>query len=153
MTSVFDPSAFLQQSVDGGNFETRMTPIPANEYPAVIDAIEVRTLTKSGVRHVLDIKWNIMDDNVKAMLGMPKAIVRQTVFLDIDERGQLEKGANKNIQLGRVRVGVNQENINPWAPFMLIGAGPAKIKVGQRPDDKDPTIVYNDVDAVTKLAA
>lgn len=151
--SVFDPNHFLQQGIEGGNFETRMTPIDEAEYPAVIEAVDIKTLTKSGIRYVAEIRWNIMDENIKAKLGLPKVTVRQSVFLDIDEAGRFEKGPNKNIQLGRVREAVGQADRNPWALAMLIGAGPAKVKVSKRPDDKDPTIVYNDVAAVTKFAA
>jgi hypothetical protein len=151
--SVFDPNHFLQQTVEGGNFETRVTPIDEGEYPAVIDAIDIKTLTKSGIRYVAELRWSIMDENVKAKLGLPKVTVRQSVFLDIDEAGRYEKGPNKNVQLGRVRDAVGQGNVNPWALAMLQGAGPAKVKITKRPDDKDPTIVYNDVAAVTKFAA
>lgn len=151
--SVFDPKSFLQQSVDGGNFETRTTPIPAGEYPASIESIDMEVYTKKGVSYAAKVRWSILDDNVKAALGLPKVTVRQTVFLDINESGQLEKGANKNIALGRIRAALGQENVTPWALALLIGAGPAKIKVTQRADDNDASIIYNDVGAVTKLTA
>jgi hypothetical protein len=36
---------------------------------------------------------------------------------------------------------------------MLKGAGPARIQVVNRPDQNDASIIYDDVKAVTKLAA
>jgi len=47
---------------------------------------------------------------------------RQTVWLDVDESGGLDFGRGKNVQLGRLRAAVNQNNAGePWQPNMLLG--------------------------------
>lgn len=149
--SVFDPTQFLNQTVTD-SFETRFTPIPENEYLASIDDIKMRVLDKTG-SVILDVSWAILDDNLKANLGLDKPMVRQSVFLDLDANGKLAVGQNKNITLGRIRDAVGQ-NIagQPWGPLMLKGAGPAKIKVTQRQDQNDPTKIFNDVAMVAKAA-
>lgn len=147
--SVFDPDTFLQASVDAA-FETRLSPVPEGEYLAVIgeDGLKPRTAKD---RVILDITWSILDEALKAQLGMQKVTVRQSVFLDLDENGRLLHGPNKNIDLGRIREALSQ-NVPGWIPSMLRGAGPAKIKVTQRMDPEDSSKIYNDVKGVTKAA-
>lgn len=151
--SSFDPNTFLDATIDTP-FETQRTTIPPKDsYLAVIDTLATRILDikSQGTRVVLDITWEIMDDEVKSQLNLTKATVRQTVWLDFDERGQLARGINQNIQLGQIRDAVGQNTGGAWAPRMLKGAGPARLKISERPDEKNPTIKYNDVDRVTRL--
>lgn len=150
MPSTFDPDTFLNASVDTA-FETRRTTVPANDrYLGIIDTVKPRAAKD---RIILDIFWAVQDDALKASLNMQKVIVRQSVFLDFDETGKLAKGVNQNVQLGQVRDALNQNSPGvPWSPRLLIGAGPAMLKVSERPDDKNPLIKYNDVDRVSKLS-
>lgn len=152
--STFNPEEFLNTQVDT-SFDTKRTPIPErDDYIAVIGSGEKDVLPRVAKdRVILDITWEILDDALKASLRLPRITVRQSVFLDLDENGKLAKGTNANVQLGRVRdaLGQNQPG-QAWSPRLLKGAGPAKLKVGQRPDDKDASVIYNDVLAVTKLA-
>lgn len=149
--SVFNPEAFLQQTITD-SMETRFTPIPEGEYLASIDDLKMRLIEKTG-SVILDITWAILDDNLKATLGLEKPSVRQSVFLDLDSNGRLAVGQNKNITLGRVRDAVNQNNAGQaWGVNMLKGAGPAKLKVTQRTDQNDTSKIYNDVAMVAKAA-
>lgn len=149
--SVFNPEQFLQQTVTEA-FETRMTPVPEGEYLASIDKLGMRTLPNTG-QPILDITWTILDDAVKAALGLSKITVRQSVFLDLDANGKLDNGANKNIRLGQIREAMGQNTPGqPWGPMMLNGAGPAKVKVVQRPNEKDPANPFSDIGMVAKAA-
>lgn len=151
--SVFNPDTFLQ-SATTEKMETRRTPIPENEYLATIKDVKLRSAKESVI---LDVTWSILDQGagagLAAKMGLPEATVRQSVFLDIREDGQgLATGPNKNVQLGRIREAIGQNNPGPWMILQLKGAGPAKIMVTNRPDDKDASIVYDDVKAVSKAA-
>lgn len=156
MTTPFDPNAYLNlQTTD--SFETSYTPVPDGEYPAAVDSLKLETVKfkdkDTGVeeiRLVCRLIWSILDDAVKNALGMTKVIVRQDIFVDLTPMGQFDTAKNKNIDLGRVRAafGMNQ---GAFALQMLNGQGPAYIRVGQRPDKKDSTKVYNDVLGVRKF--
>lgn len=157
MTSPFDPNAYLNLSAEG-SFETSYTPVPENEYPAVIDDLKMDTVEfkdettgQKVQRLVCRLIWSVLDDAVKAALGMTKVVVRQDIFIDLTSDGRFDTGKNKNIDLGRIRDALGQ-NTGPWQIAMLKG-GVAKIKVTQRPDKKDETKIYNDVKGVTRLAA
>lgn len=150
-TSMFDPESFMNQTVEGG-FETRTTPAPEGEHLAVIDDWGAKApvrVAKTSV--VFDIPWKILDGELAKSMGLKgNFVVRQGVFLDIDDNGRLEKGPNKNVALGKVREAVGQNNVEHWSMQMLKNAGPAKIRIKHRLDDKDPTIVYADVQMVVK---
>jgi hypothetical protein len=146
--SVFNPDEFLNQSIEG-SFATRMTPVPEGEYPAVIDELKVRTTDKGQV--ILDVTWNIVDDALKSNLGRDKITVRQSAFLDLDSNGKLQAGENKNVTLGRIREAIGQNySDRPWVVGQLKGAGPAKIKVTQRPG-QEAGDVFNDVKGIAKI--
>lgn len=140
--SAFDPDTFLDTSIEKAN-ETVYTPIPEGDYQAMVDKIEGRKAKDSPL---LDITFEILDDNLKEKMDQEKLTVRSSVFLDVDDNGMLAFGMNKNVRLGKLRdaLGQNKDG-KPWSPRMLEGAGPLVINVTQRPDKDDPSVVYNDV--------
>jgi len=148
--STFDPNTFLDGSVEG-QFETNYTPYPPKEYTGMIKSVAAR---EAAGQTVLDIIWIILDEKLKADMNMDECQVRQGIFLDIEPSGALAFGANKNVDLGRLRAAVGQDDPRkPWAPRMLIGAGPATINVINKPDKNDPAKLYNNVKGVTKYKA
>lgn len=155
MTSMFNPDLFLQQATQG-KMETRRTAIPAStEYVASVKDIKLRAVKEFVM---CDIFWEIQEVGagigLKDKLGLRELISRQSIFLDIREDGQgLATGPNKNVQLGRVREALGLNNDGPFMLLQLKGQGPAKVQINNRPDDKDPTIVYDEVAAVTRYAA
>jgi len=150
--SVFDPNTFLDTTVDTP-FDTVRTTVPAGDtYLATIDDVKGRQVeTKQGDRRILDVFWEIQSEELRAQLNLPKVVVRQSVFLDFTVDGKLGHGINQNIQLGQVREAVNQNGPGAWSFRLLIGAGPARLKVSERVDDKNPSIKYNDVDRVSRV--
>lgn len=149
--STFDPDAFLNESVDGA-MSTSMEPVPEGEYLAVVSsgdkALQVRQTQKGGT--ILDITWEIQDHELSEKLGRQVVTVRQSVFLDMTPQNTLDRGKGKNVQLGKIRAALGQNDpTKPWNIPMLKGAGPATIKVGQRPDPNDEATIYNDVKGVT----
>lgn len=151
--SSFDPQAFLNTAEVNGAMDTTQTTIPErDDYIGTIKDMKIRTAKDSVI---VDVTWSILnlDDAVKAELNLQEPTVRQSIFLDFDGNGRLATGPNMNLGLGRVREALGQ-NVpgQPWRLLMLKGAGPARLKVTKRPNEKDPKIIYNDVAAVTRMA-
>src|SRR5688572_7655633 len=143
MTLPFDPNAYANMQVDG-SFETQYTPIPAAEYPAQIDSWKLETVKFTDkttgaeeFRLVCRLNWEIIDDAVKAALNMNKVTVKQDIFVDLTPTGAFDMSKNKNVELGRVREALNQ-NQGPWS-FSMLQGGLATIKIGHRADKTDST--------------
>jgi len=150
MTSVFDPETFLDtETSDTG--DTRFTPIPAAEYKGIINKVaKPRVMTDGGV--VLDILWEVLDDNIRQMMNRDKVLCKQSIWLDIED-GHLAFGVNQNVGLSKLRDAVKQNKSGkPWAPRMLEGKGPCLIQVSQKEKTDDSTIVYNNVVKVGTIA-
>lgn len=128
MSGMFDPDTFLDTVVDGANAEER-TLIPAKVYSAFIE--DLGTVTgerKDGDPWVqLVVKWNVDDEGVRAELNRDKVLLSQYMFIDLDERGGIAQGTNKNVQLGKLRRAVGK-NTGQFSPRELIGCY-AKIDV------------------------
>lgn len=104
------------------------------------------TLADQSIRFVLEVMHNVQD------FDGPN--IRQGIWLDTTADGQgLDNGPGKNVQLGRLRESVGQ-NIDgqTWNPRMLIGRA-VKVKVGHRPDKRNPAILYNEIQDVSSVTA
>ena len=56
--------------------------------------------TKDGVKAVMDVTWHILDEEVKKETELEKPTCRQGIFLDVNKKGGLDRGKNKNVTLG-----------------------------------------------------
>src|SRR5512147_1949483 len=133
--SVFDPEAFMNSTTDAAS-ETKYTPVPGGDYRPLIDDVKLRVAKEPMI---LDVTWQLLEvpQDVLDVLGRDKALVRQSLFLDI-ENGVLATGANRNVQLGRVREAVGQNQSGQvWSPRMLKGAGPAQLRLEVKPRKDD----------------
>lgn len=134
--SEFDADAFMNTEVEGA-LETEYVPVPENEYTAVIKEVNARTTEKGSP--LLEIIWIIDDQGVRDLLGMDEPTVRQTVWLDINEQtGTLEFGKNKNVQLGRLREALGQNDGSPWSPGRMAGQV-ATVNIKHRLSDQGTT--------------
>lgn len=147
--SSFDKDTFLNTEVTG-KMETVYTPVPEGEWPGYVKDLDMREVNDQPV---LDLIWAIIDDRVKEQLGIDEPTVRQSIFIDVEPNGTLSFGPNKNVQLGRVRdvAGLNAPE-QPFTFRMLQGIGPFKLKIGHRPDKRDPSRVYADVQRISPAA-
>lgn len=146
--SSFNPETFLFTETTS-SFETAVVPVPVGEWSAIIKSIKPRAL--SDGRGVLDVYWIVLDEEVKAELDMAEPMVRQSIWLDLDDNGILADGKNKNVQLGQLRDAVSQNRKGqPWAPGMLINQM-AKVKVSHSIDKRDNKTVQADVTGVTAI--
>ena len=149
----FDANAFLDSVVTGSN-STKVVPCPIGEYPGVIEKLAARQWqsqdgTKTGV--ALDVTWNVEDDSAKAAVNRDVVAVRQGIMLDLAPDGSLDMGEGKNVALGRLRAAVGLNDPSVEFAFNHLPGRMAKIKVGHRPDNRDPEVIYAQVDAVTSL--
>ena len=155
MDSTFDPTTFLSQQTTE-QMDTQFPLIPANEYPAVINKIDARqqpsTKDPSVTWTILDVTYLIDDANVKEVTGLPEPTIRQSIFLDINEQGQLDSGVGKNVNLGRLReaLGLNKPG-EAFSFDQLVGQA-CIVSVKHNPDKEDPSRVYANVGKVASLA-
>lgn len=144
--STFDPAAFLNQSFEGQN-DTEYPNVPEGEYIAVSDAItdkSFRTTSKGAV--ILDIKWNITDEDVKAATGLSNPSVRQSIFIDLTDSGTLDFSKGKNIQLGQLREALGMNKPGKPFSFAMLGGQVARVSVKTRAGDDGK--IYADVKKV-----
>lgn len=141
--TAFDPLAFTTS--DAGS--TEYVVIPEGEYVAAIkrlgdkDGNILRITDKGNV--ILDVLWNIDDQEVLKQMDLKEYTIRQSIFLDMTEDGMgldMGKGKNRQLWLLREAVGQNQAG-KKWNMGMLLGSV-AKIKVKHRIDDGN---IYADV--------
>lgn len=151
----FDPEQFLDIQVNESN-STSVTPCPEGEYTGIIEKLNPRSFagkkdpTKTYTS--LEVFWSVEDDNVTRALDKEKVLSKQTIFLDLADSGGLDMGKGKNVGLGRLREALNLNLAGqPFSFNMMVGRA-AKIHVKQSPDDKDPTIIRDEVAAVTRLS-
>ena len=147
--STFDPDLFMGAEENSG-FETVYEKVSPGEYSALIDSIKTKKVnTVDGERAVMDVTWHILDEDVKKETELEKPTVRQGIFLDINKKGGLDRGKNKNVGLGRLLDALGINDGKPWSPETLLGSR-ANIKVEHKPNKDDPE---NPFVNVTKVAS
>lgn len=142
--STFDADSFLNQTVET-SLDTKRLVIPADKYQAQIDKITTRDgiISKgdnAGKPWVsLNVMWSIMDEGLKQEFDRSKIVVPQNIFLDLDDNGGLASGKGKNVNLGKLRDAVGQnEDGQPWSPNMLLGqVAEINVTVGVNPKTQD----------------
>lgn len=145
----------ILESTTTAPLDTLIEPPAAQDYDAVFDQItekNFRTLPgQNGEpdRLIVSLPLELRGPEAEAeeeRLGRKPLTVRKDVWLDMTPEGDLDFGPNKNVDLGRVReaVGQNQEGVS-WNLTRLNGAGPVRITLTHRLDKDDPTIRYPQV--------
>lgn len=141
----FNIEAFLDNPVE--TLDTKREIVPEGEYTALVDDLTVKS--EQGFL-ILDVIWDVLDDDLRTRLNLKKVTVRQSYFVDVDINGCLASGKNSNIGIGQLReaLGLN----SPGIPLRALkGAGPARIAVRHRVDKNDATKVYAEVRKVARL--
>jgi len=142
---LFSPDDLLTMQTEG-EMATSLPPIPEQEYPAMVVKLDPRSGVsgKTGEPYnILDVTWEIDDEEVREIVGIPNPTARQSIFLDVNDQG-LELGPGKNIQLGRLREAVGQNGPGVWSMSDLEGAS-AVVRIEQRMFDGN---TYSDVKGV-----
>ncbi len=135
-SDAFDVNNFLDAATTEQG-STKVEPIPAGEYTAIIADVKSRLVTsrKDGSsRPVLDIVYNLSAPELAAKMGRQKLEITDGIFPDV-AGGKLDMAKGKNIKLNRLRdaCGLNTPG-QPFAPRMLIGK---MVKVSTKVDPDD----------------
>jgi len=151
--SVFDAEKFLNHETTEET-DTVLIPIPVGEWQGQINNIKFREIMakNTGETHTLmDIVWEILDDDVKKETKMVKPTCRQTIFLELTSEGNIDMAKGKNVQIGRLREAVKQNKAGKaWSPAKLMGQV-ALVKTIQRVDGEDSTKIFSEVKQVAAL--
>jgi hypothetical protein len=150
----FDPQSFLNNTAIEGAMETKFVTCPAGEYNAPIIDVAARSIkdkTTGEESPIVDVIWGVSDAAVQAATGMEVVKVRQSIFIDLTPQGGLASGPGKNIQLGRLREALKQNDPSVSWNFNMLKNAVAKIKVEHSPNPKDITNPYANVTAVAPL--
>lgn len=139
--TTFDPATFMQQTVDEPMADDYIL-CPEGEYQAIIDDFDESVFRTNefvykkgpqagypGEMTTFNVPWVIQDDRAKVALNRDKVVVQQPIILDFDPNGQLDRSANRNVTLGRLRTAVGQNQPGPWGIFKLKNAGPCMVRV------------------------
>jgi hypothetical protein len=143
---MFDANQFMQSSSSEA-FDTKFQTIDAGEYTGTVAEVtpkQFESKKEPGTYFtVLEIKWNLQLTAADIeKLGRDSASVRQTIFLDLNEQGNMAIGKGKNIALGRLRDALGQ-NVpgQSWGPGNLIGAaGVVTVKHNMRTGEPFPEV-------------
>ena len=147
--STFDPDLFLGGETEGG-FETSYAKVMPGEYSAMYDSAKVRKVnTNDGELAVMDVTWLILDEDVKKETELERPTCRQSFWLDVNDKGGLERGKNKNVGLGRMLEALGINKGDKWSPEGLKGSL-ATVRVEHKPNKDDPENPYANV---TRVAA
>ena len=138
---MIDPESFVNHET--GAMQTTFVAVPPGEYVAMIPEGGVnkprKIMIDGEVRYVIDINWEVSQadpayEKVKAATGMTNPSVRQGLFLDLktDAEGNItgfEEGPGKNVQLGRLREALNQNDVKKKWSFKHLEGATARITV------------------------
>lgn len=138
----FDTNSFLSTETTDST-STEYVPFPEGEFNAVVDGLDLRTPKGNTI---LDVNWRVDSPENEETNGK---VVRQSIFLDMLESGAMDSSPGKNVQLGRLReaLGQNQKG-RPWSPNMMLGQV-ALISTKQRTGPEGQ--IFTDVKNVAKL--
>ena len=148
---MFNPDQFLDMQIEGQN-DTKIVPVPAGEYTAMIEEVKVRQWqgkadpSKSGL--TLDVQWSIDDAAVKELLGRDKVTVKQGIMLDLTDAGGLDMGKGRNIGLGRLREALDLNQPGRPFSFTMLTGRVARVSVSHRIADDN---IFAEVKQVARM--
>lgn len=167
LCSPFDADSFMTQTVDG-ELDTVVQQVPEGDYRAIIGEFDsekgFRTFTsqKEGKNFgkeytVFQPPFVLQDDprlaELKAARGLDEVVVyHKGMFLDLSDQGGLDVSKGKNVDLGKLRDAVGQNQQPGWKFTDLIGAGPVMVHVVHEGDKNDDTKKFARVSRVVKIS-
>lgn len=113
---MFNPEEFMNTQQEAEGFETKRTLVPQGEYTVVIEQLDAATVGDDN-KPVLKARYKIVN---APDAELNDRLLFDTIWLDVDDRGALLRGADNNIRLGQLLEAVGL-NGRPWAPGMLVG--------------------------------
>lgn len=148
----FDVSAFMNAQFEGEN-DTKLIPCPVGEYQGTIRDVKIEPWasqdgTKNGLK--MTSRVEITDEAVTNVTQRKPTNVRYDFILELTPEGGLDMGRGKNVRLGQLReaTGLNSKG-QPFG-FPMLEGRMVQVKVTQRADPNDSSIIY---DQVSRVAA
>jgi len=146
----FDPTIFEETVIENAN-EENYTPVPEGDYEGYIEDFRFKHPREDVT--FLDVTWVIPDEKLAKDLSTEQVTVRQSIFLELTSDGKsLAFGSNKNVQLGRFRKSLGMNEKGKAFQWGALRGVTAKLAVTQRPDEEDPSKIYNDVKVIPQAA-
>lgn len=152
MNSAFDPSTFLDSSIDEPSI--RRPPLPmGTEIIGIIGEPKVR----SGQQKADPSKtWTTVDlpieidltsrPDIKAIVGVDKVVITDGVMLDISPAGTIDNSPGKNGKMRRYREATGLNQPGQSFSFRMLQGRPVKVKIKHRMWEGE---AFDDIDAVT----
>jgi hypothetical protein len=151
----FDVDSFLSSTINEVN-DTKIVNTPPGDYQATIGDVKVEPWnSRDGTKSGLKLLYNaaITDPAVVAVTGRTPTKVRGEIMLDLTESGSLDMSKGKNIRLGKLREAVGMNTAGRPFSFLALDGQMLMVKVGNRPNPEDSSIVYDEIKAVTKIGS
>src|SRR6478735_2962768 len=111
----FNPQAFMEATIQGA-LDTRRVPCPQGDFPGVIEKIEPKSgENKQGERvgqtwAALEVTYKLEHPEITSVTGLPFALSRQCVMIDITDEGGMDRSKGKNIRVGKLREACNEND-------------------------------------------
>lgn len=119
MSTNINPDTFSNLVVTEA-MDTVIVQVPAGDRPMYIKAQKLR---QQGEYWLMDLTCVVTDQESIEATGKDEPTVRGSIFIDFTPEGGLDFGKGKNVQLGKLRDAVDQnQKGKPWSPGKLVGA-------------------------------
>ena len=119
MSTNINPDTFSNLVVTEA-MDTTAPQVPAGDHPMYIKSQKLR---QQGEYWLMDLMCVATSQEAITETGKDEPTVRGSIFIDFTPEGALDFGRGKNVQLGKLRDAVNQnQKGKPWSPGMLVGA-------------------------------
>ncbi len=146
--SIFNADVLLNCTTEA-KLATSIPPMPNGEWIFSITGVEFKNPKPDVI--IMDAAVECIDPEVCAVTGMNPTRSKISCFCDVTDTGLLDDTEGKNIQLGKLREALGQNEAGvPWSPMMVVG-GQVRGKTQQKPDSKDPSITRSEIVALSRL--
>ena len=122
---MFNPEEFMNTTTEG-EFSTQRELVESGEYSAIVEQLEAKTVGDRNLP-IISVRYKLINTGQE---GLDGRIIFDTIWLDVDDAGNLMRGPGKNIRLGQLLEAVGM-NGKAWSPGQLQGQ-PVLVAVGQR---------------------
>lgn len=131
--STFDPTSFINTVYEDA-FQTKRVLVPVGTYIARIRGLPDVKLAKQPNSLMGKITFLILDTMLAQEMNRDEVLLYHTIFMDVAPGTyELLYGANQNLELGRLRSALGQNDpTQPWNFGRLENAGPLRIIVEHR---------------------
>ena len=152
--SQFDPQTFLDATITEPS--VKRPPLPAGrDFVGIIGEVKARAWqgkkdpTQSGIAMDVPVEFDLSayPDVQKALGGISKVTLNDSIMLDLTENGAIDNSPGKNGKLRRYREALNMNKPGDTFSFRAMQGRPVLAKVKHRPYEGD---LYDEIDSVAR---